>query len=76
MMYIKPGCPRLDHGQGGWDIRVLIEERDRLVPAGVRLVMEMKYRALRCMMVLLFMIPGPPSRAGQGSPGIDLCILP
>ena len=72
----QAGMPRLDHGQGGWDQRVLIEERDRLVPAGVRLDMEMKYRALTCMMVLLFMIPGPPSRAGQGSPGIDLCILP
>ena len=72
----QAGMPRLDHGQGGWDQRVLIEERDGLVPAGVCLDMEMKYKALTCMMVLLFMIPGPPSRAGQGSPEIHLCILP
>ena len=64
--------PRLDHCQGGWDRLALVEERDRPVPVGVRLVMEKQYRALRCMMVLLIMIPGPPSRAGQGSPGIHL----
>ena len=50
--------PWLDHGQGGWDQRALFQEPHRLVPAGVGLVMEMKYRGLRCMMVLLFMIPG------------------
>ena len=68
----QAGMPRLDHGQSMWDQRVVFEERDGLVPVGVRLVMEIKHRALRCMTVLLFMIPGPPSRAGQGSPGIHL----
>ena len=68
----QPGMPRLNHRQGGWDQRALLEEADWLVPVGVRLAMEMKYSVLRCMMVLLFMIPGPPSRAGQGSPGIHL----
>ena len=72
----QAGVPWLDHRQGGCDPRVLIVELDRLMPAGVCLVMEMKYRALTCMLVLLFMIPGPPSRANQGSPRIHLCILP
>ena len=71
--------PWLDHGQSVPGERwAVFEERDGLVPAGVGhrvrfgLVMEMTYTVLRRMIVLLHIIPGPPSRPGQGSPGIQV----
>ena len=62
--------PGLDHGERVLGHHgALFEERHRLVPRGVGLVMEMRYMVLSCMIVFLAFVPGPPSHPGQGSPG-------
>ena len=65
--------PGLDHGERVLGHHgALFEERDRLVPRGVGLVMEMRYMVLRCTIAFLPFVPGPPSLPGQGSIGIQV----